>query len=119
MKQAARIAINRTVAGVHYPVDSMAGQLLGMSVADYFMARLKPTGSTTNVGAWGFDGTPYPGATDFSGAELFDTTADVRNTTAYAAPITSIVGGVATPVSATVQGSANLNWLWAAAAAEW
>jgi membrane-associated phospholipid phosphatase len=36
---AARIADNRTVAGVHYPVDSAHGGLLGLSVALGFLAH--------------------------------------------------------------------------------
>ncbi len=34
MRIAARIATNRTVAGVHYPTDSMAGAVLGMTMAE-------------------------------------------------------------------------------------
>ncbi|WP_245840978.1 phosphatase PAP2 family protein [Puniceibacterium sediminis] len=34
MRYAARIATNRTVAGVHYPTDSMAGAIAGMTMAE-------------------------------------------------------------------------------------
>jgi len=35
---AARIAVNRTVAGVHYPVDSAAGAVLGIALAEHLSA---------------------------------------------------------------------------------
>ncbi|AZO79329.1 MULTISPECIES: phosphatase PAP2 family protein [unclassified Bosea (in: a-proteobacteria)] len=38
-KQAERIAVNRTVAGVHYPIDSWAGAALGVAVGQIILAK--------------------------------------------------------------------------------
>ncbi len=39
LRHAERIAVNRTVAGVHFPVDSVAGMVLGRSIAELIMQR--------------------------------------------------------------------------------
>ncbi|HBM61112.1 MAG TPA: phosphoesterase [Citreicella sp.] len=39
-RHAARIAANRTVAGVHYPTDSMAGAVLGLTLAEALVRLL-------------------------------------------------------------------------------
>jgi hypothetical protein len=39
MRQAYRVAVNRTVAGVHFPIDSIAGHVLGTALGEYFVTR--------------------------------------------------------------------------------
>jgi hypothetical protein len=64
-RQAARIATNRVVAGVHFPVDSMAGRMLGVALGEYFVGRC--TGGKSFMGrkflAAGIDGAA---TTDFN-----------------------------------------------------
>ena len=60
LRLAARIAINRTVAGVHYPVDSAAGAVLGITLGEYLAALAHPV----TIKPRAFDGTNY-GRADF------------------------------------------------------
>ena len=111
LRQAARIAINRTVAGVHYPIDSLAGQMLGLSIAEYALARMRPT--NTPVDTWQFvpSAANVPNNTDFTGHELYDFVNNNRTATAYAQPLAGSAANVTT--------SPSLAWLWGEALAEW
>jgi membrane-associated phospholipid phosphatase len=71
MRLAARIADRRVVAGLHFPLDSAAGQALAFGLADYFVAlatgaqgrKKAPIGR-----AWRFDGTAADPLQDWSPA---------------------------------------------------
>ena len=99
---AARIAVNRTVAGVHFPVDSAVGRLLGTALGEFFIAR--STG--TSVRHRTFDGRLYVApnneAMDFSLHDALDSGA----------------GSVSGPAVALAAGPL-LAWLWQGAAQEW
>jgi hypothetical protein len=41
-KLAERIAVNRTVAGLHYPIDTWAGAIIGRAVGQIVLAKCKP-----------------------------------------------------------------------------
>lgn len=68
MRLAARVAVNRTVAGVHFPVDSAAGAVLGLALGHYLVGRLR---EEDTYDAWAFDGHAYPGEKDFVWGELY------------------------------------------------
>ena len=75
MRQAARVAINRTVAGVHFPVDSVAGQLLGLTLGHYFVRRATIAGP---YAAWKFDGTQFVGTDDFDWRLQYSVSTDAQ-----------------------------------------
>lgn len=105
MRQAARIAINRTVAGVHFPVDSAAGQLLGLSLGEYLLARC---GVQPAYRVWRFNGPGFPNA-DFDFRDHFDVPANARVIQPWAQ------GGI----NVAVLPNPSLQWLWGRAVAEW
>jgi len=109
MREAARIAVNRTVAGVHFPIDSVAGQVLGLTLGRYFIQRAQ---GGTQFDAWRFDGERYPGTHDFDFHNLFyagSERADPNADPAYVDLIPSQPPGK----------SLILEWLWSEAANEW
>ena len=102
---AARIATNRVVAGVHYPVDSACGRLLGTALAEFLVARA--TG--TRVHERGFDGRLFEGS---GGVPLDFSLHHSMNHTHGDAYMRS--------ASTVAVGSAPLlNWLWEEALKEW
>src|SRR4029453_12403698 len=114
MQLASRVAINRTVAGVHFPVDSSAGELLGLTLGQYFVNRC--TGVAA-YDAYAFDGTAYPagGAPpndgDFYWFVLFPL--NPPPPPAFVA-LLGPQGGALPPASDLI-----LQWLWGQALLEW
>lgn len=101
---AARIAINRTVAGVHFPVDSASGAVLGIALGEWIAAM------------GGEPGDPIPVRTFKSGAYV-DEVGDFHDeilADLYKQGGLKGDGATAAPQKDTV-----LEALWAAARAEW
>ena len=115
LRLANRVAVNRTVAGVHFPIDSAAGAVLGLTLGQYFVARA--VGGTYD--AYAFDGTQFPPTTnnvaqqdgDFYWTLYYDVPNDAQ--LAPAPYVTRPAAG-----QAVVQSNL-LNWLWGMALAEW
>jgi hypothetical protein len=128
MRQAARISVNRTVGGLHFPVDNMAGQLLGLTIADYFLARCGAANSHDQATAassphWKFNGaaTDSQGQPlefgDFEFRTLYDTDKEQRVIAGSDAP--AWLESQADPQSSTIERSPVLAWLWNKASGEW
>lgn len=73
-KQAERIAVNRTVAGVHFPIDSWAGAALGVVVARIILAKC---GCAANGNVDGYE--YIANDTDFRVKTLRDTSEATKN----------------------------------------
>jgi len=116
MRQAARVAINRTVAGVHFPVDSAAGAMLGLTLGEYLTRRFR---ARQTYSAWSFIGRNYPVDRDFDWSDWYEpiagdqTAPNPNGNPPIAEPIGNLLGhplGAASPI---------LVWLWNKALAEW
>lgn len=109
MRLASRIAINRTIAGMHFPVDSVAGAVLGMTLGKYLVARAT---AGTAYQAWKFDGAGYPEHQDFDWRLQYDVSTDKQ---------TAVDGFVVGPMAQSDESlpSPILNFLWENAKAEW
>lgn len=84
---ACRIAINRTVAGVHFPADSAAGAVLGIQLGRYLIARASLS-APAQVGSGSFDGAAFTDGTtarDFHYAILNGMVAGTDSSTSFAA----------------------------------
>jgi hypothetical protein len=113
LRQAARIAVNRQVAGVHFPVDSAAGALLGLTLGEYICRRF--TGAA-DFDAWSFIGDAYPANADFDWTGWYDVPG--QRQTAPAATLQYAEKLAASPCNLG-HVSSILTWLWGKALAEW
>jgi membrane-associated phospholipid phosphatase len=109
-RQAARVAINRQVAGVHFPVDSAAGAVLGMTLGEYLVGRF--VGSAGFQG-WSFEGHLYPSRLDFEWTRYYDTDPNSLGQRPVQ-PFVTHLGA-----SRMGAGSPILEWLWGKAQNEW
>jgi membrane-associated phospholipid phosphatase len=105
---AARTSINRTVAGVHFPIDSIAGQMLGQTLGEYLVWKClrdpRPDAPALPATPWSSRVFDAPdGATDF----LLD----------HKVVEGEVVSDLP-PVPKDAAPSA-LGWLWDQARAEW
>src|SRR5690606_41989912 len=102
---AARIAVNRTVAGLHYPVDSAAGRALGTLLGEFIVARA--TGGKLH--ARGFNAALFREA---DGAPKdFSLNDPMNHASGY--PYTR------EPRARAVAAAPLLGWLWEEAVKEW
>jgi hypothetical protein len=110
MRQASRIAINRTVAGVHFPVDSVAGAVLGLTLAKFLYALCA---HDHELNGWNFIGLEYPADQDFDWSLLYDVVNEHQQ------PVDDWLEEVSSNIASDAQHSEPLEWLWKKALKEW
>jgi hypothetical protein len=122
MRQANRIAVNRTVAGVHFPVDSVAGALLGLTLAEYLVNLC--AGKQEGYRSCEFIGAGYPKReddrginADFNWQNLYDVdTRKLRLKKDIGLERYALLGAKPHPLP---EASKPLEWLWTKAKSEW
>lgn len=100
------------MAGVHFPVDSVAGALLGLTVGQYLVDIASRSG---RFKGYEFKGEAFPESEDFDWNKIYDVQADppaIKTDTPY-------VGQLDQPSFAGINQSSPLHWLWCRAKSEW
>ncbi len=122
MLQASRIAVNRTVAGLHFPIDSAAGCMLGLTLGRYFVNRAT---AAPSYEAWTFDSAKFPDGTsddprldgDFYWRSLYSV--DAKPNPKQIGPAAPNDYAASAGVQTIGGDSPMLEWLWNKAKAEW
>lgn len=115
-RQAERIATNRVVAGLHFPIDNDAGCLLGIHAAHVIIdaATGRPAPRTTVLASHAF-GDPT-GRQDFSFLPYLKACSRFRNLHHFDGEETHVPQVAASPPAASER---PVQWLWRQASAEW
>ena len=115
MRQAARIAINRTVAGVHFPIDSVVGAILGLELAEFIAELSMPDGKppAKRLLHTAFDGRHFPGSADFCWTQIYEVKED------HLLPEKWLKIGKFKDMDPAIIPSKPLHWLWSKAVDEW
>ena len=115
VRQAARIAINRQAAGLHFPVDTATGAVLGMTAGTYLVQRLA---AANTFNAWSFDGSQYTSTWDFDWSQYYDPVNRAQTTVNNGAG-NAVVSPIGTNPQQMGDSSPGLGWLWQLALLEW
>jgi len=102
---AARVAVNRTVAGLHYPVDSAVGRLRGTALAGFCIARCLGG----SVHERGFEGPKFHGPKD-AAIDFDPRISMIDNKSRYY---------TYSSTSSHISASPLLEFMWTKAAKEW
>ncbi|MEI8304385.1 MAG: phosphatase PAP2 family protein [Burkholderiales bacterium] len=116
-RQAARISTNRVIAGVHFPVDTMAGRMLGVALGEYVVARSGGAPGFTSRrfrAAGAIDAVPVTDFNPFDPAQQLDGSPPLPGATQALYSATAV-----TPPSQNTLRSPLLNHIWTKARAEW
>jgi len=118
LRQSARIAVNRTVAGVHFPADSIAGAALGVVLGKYLVQR--SSGDASCLKPIKFDGNGIDANTNFTASWL-----EGELNPSNPLDLNPLWSGIVekwpstTVLSDDQFKSEPLEWLWNKAQAEW
>jgi hypothetical protein len=118
---AARISVNRVIAGMHFPVDLAAGLVLGLAVGRYFVALAK--GEEAKLTTFKFDAEEYKDM-EFPWADFpFPTILSITDHLPLFKAITPVTELTLKPtVAMPTEGEKDrspVRWLWGEAVKEW